>query len=376
MASVSLQGVYKSFGDVEVVRGVDLEIADGEFLVLVGASGCGKSTLLRMLAGLEEPSSGTIAIGGQRMNGVKPRDRDIAMVFQSYALYPHMSVRENMAFGLKVRGLEPSAIDQAVEDAARLLDIEHLLDRLPKQMSGGQRQRVAMGRALVRRPKVFLFDEPLSNLDAALRTQMRVELKRLHQQLGVTTVYVTHDQVEAMTLADRIALMNRGVVEQVGAPRTLYDWPASRYVASFLGSPGMNFVTGTLKNCMFEAPGCRLPVAEHILWDKRASGAVVAGVRPHAVHLVRGDDQHGKVDATVEVLEPMGWETHAHLRVGGEPWIARFDAAEAAGLRPGDAVAVYIEPADVRLFDGESGKALTHRLGDKERWGVAASDQP
>jgi len=370
MAAVTLTSIRKSFGDTQVVRGIDLDIRDGEFLVLVGASGCGKSTLLRMLAGLETPTSGEIRIGDRVVNDVKPRDRDIAMVFQSYALYPHMTVRDNMAFGLKVRGTDAGEIDRAVTDAAKLLGIEHLLDRLPKQMSGGQRQRVAMGRALVRRPQVFLFDEPLSNLDAALRTQMRVELKRLHQQLGVTTVYVTHDQVEAMTLADRIALMNKGIVEQVGAPRTLYDWPASRYVAAFLGSPGMNFVRGRLADATFTADGVHLPVHPDHLWESTASGEVIAGVRPHAMHVLAGDEHHGSIEAHVEVLEPMGWETHAHLTVDGEACTARLDATEAAGLLPGDTVTLYVDPADVRLFDADTGRALTHRPGDKERYGA------
>ena len=357
MAAVNLSELTKSFGDVRVVRGVDLEIRDGEFLVLVGSSGCGKSTLLRMLAGLEEPTTGQIRIGDRVVNSVAPRDRDIAMVFQSYALYPHMTVRENMAFGLKVRGESPDRIDAAVRDAAATLGIEHLLDRKPAAMSGGQRQRVAMGRALVRRPQVFLFDEPLSNLDAGLRAKMRVELKRLHGELGVTTVYVTHDQVEAMTLADRIALLDKGVLQQVGTPAELYDWPANEYTAAFLGNPGMNFLDGELDAGVITASGISLHVDPSLLHSPDQGGAVRVGVRPEAM-LLSEEPGAGHFDAKVDVLEPMGWETHAHLLVAGEAWIGRFPAAEARALSPGDAVRVFVRPSDVRLFDAESQVAL------------------
>ncbi len=363
MASVTLEAIRKSFGEVHVVRGVDLEIADGEFLVLVGSSGCGKSTLLRMLAGLERPTEGLIRIGDRIVNDAPPRDRDIAMVFQSYALYPHMTVRENMAFGLKVRGEPADAIEDAVGNAARMLGIEALLDRKPKEMSGGQRQRVAMGRALVRRPQVFLFDEPLSNLDASLRSQMRVELKRLHRKLGVTTVYVTHDQIEAMTLADRIALIDRGIIQQVGPPRVLYDWPANRYTASFLGNPGMNFVDADLADGVARSESADLCLDSATLWEPGASGVVVAGVRPENMQLT-GEEGDGEVRARVDVLEPMGWETHAHLAVGDDVWIGRFDAADAAGLAPGDEIRVYVRPTDVRLFDRETGVALCHDPAD------------
>ncbi len=367
MSSVTLRSVEKSFGDTHVVRGIDLEIGDGEFLVLVGPSGCGKSTLLRMLAGLEKPTSGEIAIGDRVVNDVAPRDRDIAMVFQSYALYPHMTVRQNMGFGLKVRGTAPSEIDAAVTEAARILDITHLLDRFPKQMSGGQRQRVAMGRALVRRPQVFLFDEPLSNLDAALRAQMRVELKQLHQRLGVTTVYVTHDQVEAMTLADRIALMHRGLMQQVGPPRELYDWPANRYTASFLGSPGMNFLDATVVGDVVRGKGVALRVEPEILAGPLVDGPVVVGVRPHDIHRRPPVSEPGTIAGTVLVLEPMGWETHVHVDVGGATWVARFDAEDAATLEPGDGVTLYVDPAAVRAFDSSSGDALCRRPPTAER---------
>jgi multiple sugar transport system ATP-binding protein len=276
MAGVRLKGIRKSFGDVEVVKGVDLEVQDGELLIVVGASGCGKSTLLRLLAGLEQPSAGEIFIGERLVNELQPKDRDIAMVFQSYALYPHMTVRENMGFGLTVRGVAKSEVDRAVNNAAELLGLTPLLERLPKAMSGGQRQRVAMGRAIVRKPKVFLFDEPLSNLDAALRSQMRVELKKLHKALGVTMFYVTHDQVEAMTLADRICLLNRGVVQQVGRPDELFEWPMNRYTAAFLGSPGMNFAEGSLTDGIFESAGLRLPVAAAHLVSGASSVADMA----------------------------------------------------------------------------------------------------
>lgn len=357
MASVILSELTKSFGDVRVVRGVDLEIRDGEFLVLVGSSGCGKSTLLRMLAGLEEPTTGEIRIGDRLVNDVAPRDRDIAMVFQSYALYPHMTVRENMAFGLKVRGEAPERVDAAVRDAASTLAIEHLLDRKPAAMSGGQRQRVAMGRALVRRPQVFLFDEPLSNLDAGLRAKMRVELKRLHGELGVTTVYVTHDQVEAMTLADRIALLDKGVLQQVGSPPELYDWPANEYTAAFLGNPGMNFLDGELAEGCIRGAGIELRVDTALLGQPERAGPVRVGVRPEAMRLVE-ESGAGFFDAGVDVLEPMGWETHAHLRVGGAAWIGRFPAAAARGLAPGATVRVYVRPTDVRIFDPSSQAAL------------------
>lgn len=356
MASVTLREVRKSFGDVQVVRGVDLDIRDGEFLVLVGASGCGKSTLLRMLAGLETPTSGEVCIDGAVVNDMRPQDRDIAMVFQSYALYPHMTVRENMAFGLKVRKRPQSEIDKAVNEAADMLGLGALLDRFPKEMSGGQRQRVAMGRAIVRRPKVFLFDEPLSNLDAALRAEMRVELKKLHGELGVTMIYVTHDQVEAMTMADRIALLDKGVVAHCGPPRELYDWPRNRYTASFLGSPPMSFFEAEIQSGVVDAPGVRLPVAPANV-ATMPTGRVCVGVRPHDLHL-EGQEGWGSVEVSVDVIEPMGWEAHVHVQSDSIRGVARVEADQAESLRPGSRLTLRVRPEDVRLFDIDTGLAL------------------
>ena len=299
MATLSFRAVEKKYGAVAVLHRVDLEVADGEFIVLVGPSGCGKSTLLRCIAGLEEVTSGELHIGPRCVNTVAPRDRDVAMVFQSYALYPHMTVRENMGFALRLRG-DPD-VDARVSAAAGPLGLLPLLDRLPKELSGGQRQRVAMGRAIVRRPQVFLFDEPLSNLDASLRTSVRVELKRQHQALRTTTVYVTHDQTEALTLADRIVVLNHGVVQQVGTPDELYSEPANRFVAGFIGSPAMNFLNEL-------APG------------------VTLGVRPEAV--VLGE---GAIRGHVEVVERLGFESHVHLRVGNEAVGARVEGAVPSG---------------------------------------------
>ena len=295
MSSLRLEGIRKSFGDVNVLNGMDISIESGEFLVLVGPSGCGKSTLLRCIAGLEQPTSGAIYIGDERVDGLAPRDRDVAMVFQSYALYPHMTVRENMGFALKLRKQEPAVIAQAVDEAAEMLGLTDLLDRLPRELSGGQRQRVAMGRAVVRRPRVFLFDEPLSNLDAALRGQLRIELKRLHRELGTTMVYVTHDQVEAMTLADRIAVLDGGVLQQFDTPTQIYGNPSNQFVAGFMGTPPMCFL-GDIE------PG------------------IVLGVRPHEVKLGTGT-----LSATVDVVEHMGSEYFVHLRLGDERLVARVE---------------------------------------------------
>ncbi|MCK6507569.1 ATP-binding cassette domain-containing protein [Myxococcota bacterium] len=309
MADLSLQGVHKRYGAVQVLHRVDLDIRDGEFLVLVGPSGCGKSTLLRCIAGLEEVSGGSLSIGGRDVTRVPPRDRDVAMVFQSYALYPHMTVRQNMAFALTLKKRPQAEIDAAVQEAARMLDLGALLDRFPKELSGGQRQRVAMGRAIVRRPQVFLFDEPLSNLDARLRAQLRVELKRLHAELGTTMIYVTHDQVEAMTLADRIAVLNGGHLQQVGSPAELYDDPANRFVAGFIGSPSMSFLEGR---------------------DPQA----VVGVRPHDVELLpaasggaAGAGTPGALPARIDVVETMGFESYVHLDLAGEALVARVEGA-------------------------------------------------
>jgi len=301
MATLTLDGVAKSFGETHVLHRVDLAAKDGEFIVLVGPSGCGKSTLLRCIAGLEEPTEGRILIGDRDVTRLHPRDRDVAMVFQSYALYPHMTVRENMGFALMIRKRPEAGIRAAVDEAARILELEALLDRKPAQLSGGQRQRVAIGRAIVRRPSVFLFDEPLSNLDAALRLSMRVELKRLHRRLGTTMVYVTHDQVEAMTLADRLVVLDKGIAQQIGTPFEVHDRPRNRFVAGFIGSPAMNFL-------------------------ERLEPEHVVGVRPQ--HVVLGQGPHR---ARVDVLEPLGTEVLVHLDLGGEHLVARTEAPPAPG---------------------------------------------
>jgi multiple sugar transport system ATP-binding protein len=349
MAGVDLDGIGKLYGTTRAIRDVSFTIADGEFLVLVGPSGCGKSTLLRMVAGLEEISEGELRIGGVRANETQPKDRDIAMVFQSYALYPHMTSRQNMAFGLKVRKMPQDEIDRRVDAAAALLEIGPLLERLPKDMSGGQRQRVAMGRAIVRQPAVFLFDEPLSNLDAALRTQMRGELKGLHRRLKTTMIYVTHDQVEAMTLADRIAVMKLGVLQQLGTPAELFDRPANRFVAGFIGSPAMNFlevdvVDGEARGDGFALPGLPLP----------AAARAVLGVRPHDLRLAEAG-----VPGTVALVEPLGWEGYLHVDAPGARLVARLHGAALSGLEVGDRVHLAPDPSAVRWFAAdEVGLAL------------------
>ena len=352
MATVELDGVVKRYGDVEVIHGADLHIGDGEFLVLVGPSGCGKSTILRMVAGLETITAGELRIAGQRVNDVHPRDRDVAMVFQSYALYPHMSVRANMAFALKVRGMPKPEIQQRVDQAAKLMELDPLLDRLPKQLSGGQRQRVAMGRAIVRDPQVFLFDEPLSNLDASLRGRMRVELKKLHQRLGTTMIYVTHDQVEAMTLADRIAVVHQGLLQQVGTPDELYNTPVNVFVAGFIGAPQMNFLEGDSDGTgNATGPGFRVPMGRGVVPE----GPVLLGVRPHDLAVVPAGQ--AAIRATVDVVEPLGWESHLHCRVEGTGVLAQVPAEETASLRPGSPVGLAVD-GRVHLFDRESEIAI------------------
>ncbi|MGQ9370110.1 ABC transporter ATP-binding protein [Azospirillum sp. A39] len=359
MAEVLLQGVRKRFGRSEVIHGVDLEIRDNEFVVFVGPSGCGKSTLLRLIAGLEEPSAGSIAIGGRRVDGVPPAGRGIAMVFQSYALYPHMSVYENMAFGLKLARAERGRIAERVREAARTLRIEDLLERKPRELSGGQRQRVAIGRAIVRQPQVFLFDEPLSNLDAALRVQMRIEIANLRQQLRTTMVYVTHDQVEAMTLADRIVVLNRGRVEQVGTPMELYRRPANLFVAGFLGSPRMNLLAVRVAGVDGGGVTVALPGGATLTVPVRGDGAtpgdaVTLGVRPQDT--AAGAADGGALAGTVFVVERLGSETHGHLRLDdGQTLVAQFagDAAVAVDER----LSVGIAAADAHLFLGD-GRAL------------------
>jgi sn-glycerol 3-phosphate transport system ATP-binding protein/multiple sugar transport system ATP-binding protein len=353
MASLALRGIRKTLGKNPILRGVDLAIDDGELAVLVGPSGCGKSTLLRTVAGLELPDEGTLHMGDRDVTFAAPRDRDIAMVFQSYALYPHLTVRDNIAFGLRLRNTPEAEIRRRVDEVAGILSIEKLLDRYPRDMSGGQRQRVAMGRAVARRPSVFLFDEPLSNLDAALRAQVRVEIKRLHQSLGATMLYVTHDQVEAMTLADRLVVLNGGKVEQQGAPLDVYHRPATRFVAGFLGSPAMNFLTATVRGERIEAVGLRAP--RDARTKSLAEGAaVVVGVRPHDVTPAR---EGATLDLRVEVVEAMGFEAYAHGKVGDVTFIARLEGAQSLP-KPGDTLPLAVPPEALHLFDADTGAAL------------------
>jgi len=357
MASVAFHNVEKSFGDTKVIHGISFDIRDGEFMVLVGPSGCGKSTLLRMLAGLEEITSGTIAIDARTVNDVDSKDRDIAMVFQSYALYPHMSVRDNMGFSLRLRRADKREIETRVARAAQILNLEPYLERYPRELSGGQRQRVAMGRAIVRDPKVFLFDEPLSNLDAKLRVQMRSEIKALHQRLKTTTVYVTHDQIEAMTMADRIVVMHDGVIEQIGTPLELYDHPENLFVAQFIGSPAMNVVQGTLRR---SNGGAHVETADGIRWPLApgAGGdghAVTYGVRPDHLELVHHAERG--VPGEIIVVEPTGSETELVVRIGSAQMIV--EARGRATVRPGDKVTFAVDPANVHLFDQKSGQRLT-----------------
>ncbi len=345
MADVILSGVQKSYGAVATIHGVDIDIADGEFVVLVGPSGCGKSTLLRMVAGLETVTGGTIAIGGRVVNDLEPKHRDIAMVFQNYALYPHMTVAQNMGFSLEHRGGSKADIAERVAWAAGILGLKPYLDRYPRALSGGQRQRVAMGRAIVRQPQVFLFDEPLSNLDAQLRGTMRAEIKALQQRLGTTTIYVTHDQTEAMGMADRIVVLQAGRVEQIGAPLDLFDRPANRFVAGFIGSPSMNFLDGVAEGGMFRVEGATLDVATH------HSGKAVLGIRPE--HLAVADRG---LPATVEVVETMGSDTQAVLRLGAQRMTALFHSR--MPLRPGEMLTVAPMPGTAHLFDAASGGRL------------------
>ncbi len=353
MASVELRQVRKTFGDTEVVHGVDISIRNGEFVVLVGPSGCGKSTLLRMIAGLEEISAGEIRIGERVVNRVPPKQRDIAMVFQNYALYPHMTVFDNMAFSMKLAGRSRAEQKQRVEQAAAILGLSEYLERYPRQLSGGQRQRVAMGRAIVRNPQVFLFDEPLSNLDAKLRVQMRTEIRALHQRLKATSVYVTHDQIEAMTMADTIVVMNAGKVEQIGSPLELYDNPANLFVAGFIGSPAMNFLNGKLvtnaagRGVEIE-PGCVLPAPPVSAADGQP---VVMGVRPE--HFGIGESC---VEAEVVVVEPTGADTQIFCNLAGADVMAI--SRERHGFRPGERIHLRPQDGRVYLFDPQTGERL------------------
>jgi multiple sugar transport system ATP-binding protein len=365
MAQVTLRKVVKKYDEVEAVRAIDLDIADKEFVVLVGPSGCGKSTTLRMIAGLEDITGGEISVDGEVVNDVPPKDRDMAMVFQNYALYPHMSVYQNMSFGLRLKKYPKPEIEKRVQEAARILDITDLLDRKPRQLSGGQRQRVAMGRAIVRNPKVFLFDEPLSNLDAKLRVQMRTEIKRVHQKVRTTTVYVTHDQVEAMTLADRVVVMNKGKIEQIGAPNFLYHSPATRFVAGFIGSPAMNFLP-----CRLEAAGDAVSVrlsdaisfavpAERVQRYRPHVGKdLTFGIRPE--HLTEAKSNGAKnlatFDANIEVVEPMGNETMVFLSVDGTEVCARTDPN--AGAKVGSNLKMAAHLDHMHLIDNATGVVL------------------
>jgi len=366
MAEVRLRKIVKRYDEVEAVRGIDLDIADHEFVVLVGPSGCGKSTTLRMIAGLEDITGGEILIGGDVVNDVPPKDRDIAMVFQNYALYPHMTVYQNMSFGLRLKRYPKAEIKKRVDEAARILDIKELLERKPKQLSGGQRQRVAMGRAIVRNPKVFLFDEPLSNLDAKLRVQMRTEIKKVHQQVRTTTIYVTHDQVEAMTLADRVVVMNNGNIEQVGTPHQLYHDPRTRFVAGFIGSPAMNFIP-----CRMEQSGADLAV--------RLTDALTLPVPPARADRYRGHVQNGKLllglrpehiteagqhldpgevpfEAKLEVTEPMGMETLVYFPINGTQVCGRVNPN--AGARDGGSLRLAANLNNMHLIDAASGQVI------------------
>jgi multiple sugar transport system ATP-binding protein len=353
VASVQLNGVRKSFGRHEVVHGVDVSIDDGEFVVLVGPSGCGKSTLLRMIAGLEEISAGEILIGNKVVNKVPPKARDVAMVFQNYALYPHMTVLENMAFSMMLAGKSKEEVRERVDHTAKILGLSEYLDRYPRQLSGGQRQRVAMGRAIVRDPQVFLFDEPLSNLDAKLRVQMRTEIKALHQRLKTTSVYVTHDQIEAMTMADKIVVMNGGHVEQIGSPLKLYDDPTNLFVAGFIGSPAMNFLSGVLQRdgaqCQVVlADGQRIPLSELQLDDGHQ---VTLGVRPE--HLLIAEQG---VPAEVTIVEPTGADTQVYCKLAGVD--VTVVSRDRHAVRPGDVVRLQTMPGKTYLFDTASGKRL------------------
>ncbi len=365
MAEVALRNVVKRFDEVEAVRSINLGIPDNEFVVLVGPSGCGKSTTLRMIAGLEEVTAGDIYIGGEIVNDLPPKDRDIAMVFQNYALYPHMTAFENMSFGLKLRRFPKDEIKRRVDNAARILDIAELLDRKPKALSGGQRQRVAMGRAIVRNPKVFLFDEPLSNLDAKLRVQMRTEIKRVHQMVKTTTVYVTHDQVEAMTLADRVVVMNGGAIEQIASPHDLYHNPKTRFVAGFIGSPAMNFI-----RCHMEQNGAGLrarisdkislpvPASLTARYQPHSGKALILGLRPeHLTEPRRSDrDQNCEFDITLDVVEPMGMETMVYFTVDGQEICGRVDPGSAKG--PGEVMRLHANMNHMHLIDPQTDAVL------------------
>jgi len=351
MATVQLRNVKKSYGNEEVVHGVDLDIEDGEFIVIVGPSGCGKSTMLRMIAGLETVTSGEVLIDGQVVNKLEPMDRNIAMVFQNYALYPHMSVFDNMAYGLKNRKMDRKLIQEKVEQAAETLQLDGLLKRKPSELSGGQRQRVAMGRAIVRNPKVFLFDEPLSNLDAKLRVDMRLEIRRLQRELGITSIYVTHDQVEAMTLADRLVAMNQGLAEQVGVPTDIYQSPATQFVGGFIGSPAMNFMPARCNDGLLWIGEICLP---NDTCPNLADGQYTAGIRPE--HFSMDTTESGLLSGTVDLVEPLGAETLTHISLDSNAGKTERVTVRAPGLvkvSPGDAIGLTPQRGEIRLFDAQ-----------------------
>lgn len=356
MAGLKLQAVSKSWDNkTQVIQPLTLDVADGEFIVMVGPSGCGKSTLLRMVAGLERVTSGDIWIDRQRVTEMEPKERGIAMVFQNYALYPHMSVEENMAWGLKIRGMGKAHIQQKVVEAARILELDGLLKRRPRELSGGQRQRVAMGRAIVRDPAVFLFDEPLSNLDAKLRVQMRLELQQLHRRLQTTSLYVTHDQVEAMTLAQRVMVMNKGVAEQIGTPVEVYERPASRFVASFIGSPAMNLLEGNISadGTRFElAGGMALPLGNAA--NLQRGRAVTLGIRPE--HIALSSQTAGGVPFVVDTLEMLGADNLVHGRWGEQKMVVRLSHQERP--QPGSTLWLYLPENNIHFFDKENGQRL------------------
>jgi multiple sugar transport system ATP-binding protein len=357
MATVTFDHVFKRYGEVTAVSDLSLEIGNGEFMVLVGPSGCGKTTSLRMIAGLEEITEGELRIGDRVVNDVAPKDRDIAMVFQSYALYPHMSVRDNLAFGLKLRKVAKSEIDKRIADAAGILQLEKLLDRKPKELSGGQRQRVALGRAIVREPAVFLMDEPLSNLDAKLRVQTRAEIARLHQRLGTTMVYVTHDQVEAMTMGERIAVMSDGLLQQVGTPQELYESPKNRFVAGFIGSPAMNFIEVPVGAGDLVEGGFTFPVPGRYAEAVKGAGTkVLAGFRPEHLELGEVGSTVGTIKGTADVVEYLGNEELLHVTVQGREIVAIVDSSHR--VRPGDSVQLRLPVDKLHLFNLETGVSL------------------
>lgn len=364
MGSLVIDNVTKSFGDVNILKGINIDIADGEFLILVGPSGCGKSTLMNIIAGLEQCTSGSLSLGGQEVTQTPPKDRDIAMVFQSYALYPTMSVARNISFGLEMRKVPKAERDEVVKNVASLLQIDHLLDRKPSQLSGGQRQRVAMGRALAREPRVYLFDEPLSNLDAKLRVEMRTEIKKLHKRLGTTIVYVTHDQIEAMTLADRIAVMKDGIVQQLGTPDEIYNSPVNMFVAGFMGSPPMNFIEVDVEDgkLLIESAGQRYPLAVPCAEAIQKSGLrrVVLGIRPEMITEPKPEEDTGwlhNMTMDFEVVEPMGADTMAQGLWNGSEVNARLSPK--AGMLAGEGTAVQVNTALAVAFDPATGERVS-----------------